>query len=41
LPKGKERNPDVEVDLNTGEIYPKVPDGGIGDSIGNIYDHLK
>ncbi len=41
LPKGKIKNPDVEVDLNTGEVYPKVPGGGVGDSIGNINDHLK
>ncbi|MCP4265355.1 MAG: hypothetical protein GY777_07245 [Candidatus Brocadiaceae bacterium] len=41
LPKGKIRNPDVDVDLNTGEVYPKVSGGGVGDSIGNINDHLK
>ncbi len=39
--KGGERNPDVEVDLNTGEIYPKYQDGHLGDSIGNIFDHSK
>jgi RHS repeat-associated protein len=40
LPKsGPIRNPDVAVDLDTGEIYPKVP-GGLGDSIGNIFDYL-
>lgn len=39
LPKGTGiRNPDVNVDTNTGEIYPKAPGGGIGDSIGNIFD---
>lgn len=37
---GKTRNPDVEVDLNTGEVYPKVPGGGRGDSIGNIWEFL-
>ena len=38
IPKsGTVRNPDVKVDTNSGEIYPKVP-GGIGDSIGNIFD---
>ena len=36
----KNRNPDVVVDTKTGEVYPKTPDGGIGDSIGNIYDYL-
>ena len=24
----------------TGEVYPKTPNGGIGDSIGNIFDYL-
>lgn len=37
---GKTRNPDVEVDLDTGEVYPKVPGGGRGDSIGNIWEFL-
>jgi hypothetical protein len=42
LPKsGPVRNPDVEVDIKTGEIYPKIPGGGRGDSIGNIFDYLK
>jgi RHS repeat-associated protein len=36
----KNRNPDVVVDTETGEVYPKIPSGGIGDSIGNIYDYL-
>ena len=41
LPKGaKQRNPDVRVDPNTGEVFPKTPDGGVGDSIGNIFDFL-
>lgn len=37
---GPIRNPDVEVDLNTGEVYPKLPGGGRGDSIGNIGEFL-
>jgi hypothetical protein len=42
LPKGTAiRNPDVRVDPRTGEVYPKTPDGGVGDSIGNIFEHLK
>lgn len=42
LPKGTGvRNPDVRVDPRTGEVYPKTPEGGVGDSIGNIFDHLK
>jgi hypothetical protein len=29
------------VDTNTGEVYPKMPGGGVSnDSIGNIYDYL-
>jgi RHS repeat-associated protein len=39
LPKGTGvRNPDVKVDTTTGEVYPQTPDGGIGDSIGNLFD---
>ncbi len=38
LPKDKVTNPDVGVDPTTGEIFPKNPDGGFGDSIGNIFD---
>lgn len=38
--KGGERNPDVEVDLKTGEIYPRYEDGHFGDSIGNIHGYL-
>ena len=34
------RNPDVMVDTKTGEVYPKNPDGTLGDSIGNIFDYL-
>ena len=39
LPKSTgHRNPDVVVDLDTGEIYPDGPGNTYGDSIGNIYD---
>lgn len=41
MPRGKVRNPNVEVDLDTGEIYPQTPGGGIGDSIGNIWEFLE
>ena len=42
LPKsGPQRNPDVVVDKVSGEVYPKLPNGGFGDSIGNIFDFLK
>jgi len=34
------QNPDMQVDPTTGEVYPETPDGGIGDSIGNIFDYL-
>jgi hypothetical protein len=38
---GGVRNPDVSVDTSTGEVYLKLPGGGISDdSIGNIYDYL-
>lgn len=38
---GANRNPDVEVDPSTGEVYPKSEDGVPSDeSIGNIYDYL-
>lgn len=37
---GKTKNPDMDVDLNTGEVYPKIPGGGRGDSIGNIWEYL-
>ncbi len=41
LPPGAQRNPDVLVDLKTGEIYPKLPSGSAAeDSIGNIVDYL-
>jgi hypothetical protein len=36
LPRGS--NPDVGVRLPSGEIHPEAPDGGYGDSIGNIWD---
>lgn len=39
IPTGTgQRNPDVVVDLDTGEIYPVASDGTVGDSIGNIHD---
>ena len=38
---GAIKNPDVMVDLETGEIYPQLPSGGTGDSIGNIMDFLQ
>jgi RHS repeat-associated protein len=42
LPKSSPiRNPDVRVDPRTGEVYPKTPDGRVGDSIGNIFDYLR
>ncbi|MCX4770150.1 Hint domain-containing protein [Streptomyces sp. NBC_01285] len=37
---GANRNPDMLIDPNTGEVYPQMPDGSPGDSIGNIFDHL-
>jgi RHS repeat-associated protein len=41
LPRsGPVRNPDVVVDMTTGEVYPTTSSGGIGDSIGNISDYL-
>ena len=41
LPKSSPiRNPDVVVDLTTGEVYPQLPSGGIGDTIGNLSDYL-
>ena len=36
---GPIKNPDVLVDPSSGDVRPKVP-GGMGDSIGNIFDHL-
>ena len=41
LPRGGPvRNPDVVVDAVSGEVFPQLPGGGIGDSIGNIFDEL-
>jgi hypothetical protein len=41
LPRsGPLRNPDVVVDLTDGEVYPQLPSGGLGDSIGNINQYL-
>jgi len=42
LPRdGAQRNPDVIVDLDSGEVYIKMPDGNPSDeSIGNILDEL-
>lgn len=41
LPKsGPIRNPDVLVDLQTGNVYPQLPSGGMGDVIGNVLDYL-
>lgn len=37
---GANRNPDMLIDPQTGEVYPQMPDGSPGDSIGNIFDHL-
>jgi hypothetical protein len=37
---GDNRNPDVVVDLRTGEVYPKTKDGVGESSLGNILDHL-
>ena len=40
LPRnGPVRNPDVVVDPN-GTVYPQLPNGGIGDPIGNLHDYL-
>jgi hypothetical protein len=35
------RNPDVFVHPESGDVRPQTPDGGAGDSIGNIYDYLE
>jgi RHS repeat-associated protein len=41
LPRGgPTRNPDVRVDPRTGEVFPQLPNGRVGDSIGNIFDFL-
>lgn len=36
-----ERNPDIIVDPKTGEVYPKLKNGQIGDSWGNIFDYSR
>ncbi len=42
LPRGGPiKNPNVRVDPRTGEVYPELPGGKIGDSIGNIFQYLK
>jgi len=28
------------VDPETGEVYPEIEGGGVGDSIGNIFEYL-
>ncbi|HEX7660545.1 MAG TPA: hypothetical protein VF444_13810 [Pseudonocardiaceae bacterium] len=39
---GANKNPDVVVDVNTGEVYPQLPDGSPSeDSIGNIFEYLE
>ena len=37
---GEKRNPDVQFDPETGELYPEIPGGGFGDSIGNLYHYF-
>ncbi|MBI2528478.1 MAG: hypothetical protein HYV93_21155 [Candidatus Rokubacteria bacterium] len=37
----KSSNPDVKVDLRTGEVYPIGPSGRLGDSIGNVLDAIR
>lgn len=40
LPRnGPVRNPDVVVD-SQGNVYPQLPNGGIGDPIGNLHDYF-
>jgi hypothetical protein len=42
LPRnGPIRNPDVRIDPRTGEVFPEVGSGRVGDSIGNIFDYLR
>lgn len=38
---GGRKNPDVAINPKTGDVRPKTEAGGLGDSIGNIFDHLK
>jgi RHS repeat-associated protein len=41
MPRGGPlRNPDVRVDPRSGDVFPKTPEGSVGDSIGNIFDFL-
>ena len=37
---GPQRNPDVRVDPLSGEVFPELEGGGLGDTIGNMYDEL-
>ncbi|MFE6833413.1 hypothetical protein ACFVFI_01010 [Streptomyces sp. NPDC057705] len=37
---GGNKNPDMLIDPETGEVSPRMPDGSPGDSIGNIFDHI-
>ncbi|WP_157407372.1 hypothetical protein [Actinomadura atramentaria] len=37
---GSNKNPDMVVDIRTGEVYPRTPKGISDDSIGNIGDFL-
>jgi uncharacterized protein RhaS with RHS repeats len=38
--KGYRKNPDVQIDPKTGDAYPELPGGGLGDCIGNIAEFL-
>ncbi|MEU9034345.1 polymorphic toxin-type HINT domain-containing protein [Streptomyces sp. NPDC048352] len=38
---GGNKNPDMLVDPRTGEVYPQMPDGSPGESIGNIFEYLR
>lgn len=40
LRSGDRSNPDIVIDIRTGEVYPKLGNGRLGDSIGNVLDHL-
>lgn len=40
LTSGIRRNPDVQIHTQTGEVYPEIDGGEVGDSIGNILDYL-
>ena len=37
---GPVRNPDVRIDPVSGEIFPELGGGRVGDLIGNIFDYL-